>query len=383
MEKAMEKIDRPNTLIVTVPGELTDLSESEFVDKLVSSLGADALDCVQFVPNGFVRITFKTFDARNKAFLSGIHIESTRLYAVEADPIFRDIRLEHLPVEVPDDAVKEAFAPFGSVKEITHLKFAATSIRNGTRLLKVALASDVPVNLRILRYPCRVYYKGQPRPCSICRSSGHVSFDCPMRDLCRICLKSGHFAADCPANGDDGNEDGDDDDDDDDGDEDYVDVSDQSGDDDFCEDDDVLASGDEEVISAPSAAGPVTRSQSLSVPASSPQPVPMDTGSLHHVTRPLWVKRLPNPDSPFLSAYSSDAHVSSELYSTGSVDVIFDFGRLTYRVLKETRYPEEDRFYAYLTRSVDIPIASSFATTATNLPPLSSDVAPAVFPSSS
>ena len=192
-----EKVDRPNTLIATVPEDLSGLSRAELVDKLVTCLGADVICCIQFVPKCYARITFTSSDARNQAFLSGIYVDSTRLYTVEADPTFKDVYLEHLPVEVPDDAVLQAFGPFGAVHDITHLKYAGTEIYNGTRLLRISLASDVPVNIRILRYPCRVFYKGQPRPCSICRSSDHRAMDCPLRDVCRRCREPGHFARNC------------------------------------------------------------------------------------------------------------------------------------------------------------------------------------------
>jgi len=193
----MEKVDRPNTLIVTIPDELSAASQGEMVDMFVSSLGADEISAIQFVPKCYVRITFVSFDARNKAFMSGIMVGSTRLVAVEADPVFVDVQLEHLPVEVQNDAIIQALRRFGTVHEITHLKHAGTRIRNGTRLIKMSLASDIPVNLRILRYPCRVYYKGQPRPCSICRDFDHRAFDCPLRDVCRRCRQPGHFARDC------------------------------------------------------------------------------------------------------------------------------------------------------------------------------------------
>ena len=107
----------------------------------------------------------------------------------------------------------------------------------------------------------------------------------------------------------------------------------------------------------------------------------MDTGSLIHATRPVWVNRCPDDFRSYLSAYSSDTHVGTEQYFPGSVDVIIDFGRLTYRVIKDTRYLEEDRFYAYLTGVVDRPVVSSFAPAAKKLPALSNDVVPASFPS--
>ncbi len=421
---ASDKVERPNTLVVTVPEELSSESHAVIADKLISSLG-DAVCSIQFVKH-FVRVTFSSFDARNRAFLSGIFIDSIRLVAVEADPVLKDVYLEYLPFEVPDDVVREALGRFGAVNEIVHLKHAGTPVYNGTRLLKMSLASDVPVNVRILRYPCRVFYNGQPRPCSICRSSDHRAFDCPLRDVCRRCRKPGHFARDCPevpapsvwgnvsvpappAQGGDDVQSDDVADDDDADDVDFVDDDVSSGDDDDDDVDEEFASGDDEVLqSAPvpsvrptrssnvPASPPVSASppvpppaaSSAPVPASPPvpppvsSPTPMDTSDLVYADRPQWIKRAPEWILERLSKrpHSSDTHISVEEYSSGSVSVAFDFGRLTFRFLKETRFPEEDRFYAYLTGAVSHPSPSAFAAPAKCLPPLSADVVPARFP---
>lgn len=47
----IEKVERPNTLIATIPEDLSGLSHAEIVDKLVLCLGEDEISYVQFVPH--------------------------------------------------------------------------------------------------------------------------------------------------------------------------------------------------------------------------------------------------------------------------------------------------------------------------------------------
>lgn len=459
-----EKVDRPNTLIVVLPDELSTVPQAEFVDKLVSSLSADVISCIQFVPNQSVRVTFTSFDARNKAFQSGIYVGSTRLVTYEADPVLKEVYLRHLPVEVPDEVACEAFRPFGTVHEVVRLKYPGTSIWTGTRLLKVALASDVPVNLRIMRYPCRVFYKDQPRPCSICRSSDHLAFVCPLRGVCRLCREPGHFARDCTKDLNVEDDDAD-----------YIDEDNDENDDDedlSCDDDESNAeddfdSGDDEVLQsasvpsdppprstrsssvpapaaptpvpsdpsprsscsssvpvpapsvpsgppprsssdpAPSAPTPVPsapppRTRSPPVPASSvptptlgpssrptrstsvpvSRPVPMDTAPVVYSDNPRWITKVPQSVYSALTKrpHTPDTHIGFERYDHGTTDIAFDFGKLTYRILKETRFFDGDRCDAYLTSAVAHPPASSFGVLAKSLPPLPADVRPARFP---
>lgn len=56
---------------------------------------------------------------------------------------------------------------------------------------------DIPSRVRVLRYPCRVWYCSQPQVCYICKKPSHVAADCLFRGLCRKCRKPGHIARDC------------------------------------------------------------------------------------------------------------------------------------------------------------------------------------------
>lgn len=351
------------------------------------------------VPRCYTRITFASFDARNKAFMSGIYTGSTRLFSVKADPVFKDIHLEHLPAEVPDDVVRQVLGRFGAVHEIDHLKFSGTSVCNGTRLIRMSLASDIPVSIRIMRYPCRVFYVGQPHLCSICRSPDHRAVDCPeLRDVCRRCREPDHFARDCPvvvpALPFHVDEEEDDDDDD------YVDgkdddlSADDGDDDESCAGED-FASGDDEVLplfllliqparSSPKDSVPAYVPTPFPVPAVSPVPasVPMDTSEPFFTDRPQWIARAPEwvLVTLFNRTHSSDTHIGLKKYNFGDVRIALEFGRLTYRFIKETRFHEEDPFYAYLSGTVAHPRKCSFTVADVDLPSLPADVVPSCFP---
>ena len=115
----------------------------------------------------------------------------------EADPVTVEVSLELLPFEVPDEDLRGALSPYGAIHDVRLQKYADSDIHTATRILTMSLACHIPVNLRALRYPCRVFYRGQPRPCPICRSDGHRASSCHLRVKCRRCLQPGHFARDC------------------------------------------------------------------------------------------------------------------------------------------------------------------------------------------
>ena len=121
------------------------------------------------------------------------------------------------------------------------------------------------------------------------------------------------------------------------------------------------------------------------VPASFPFPVldsvPMDSADLLSASSPRWITRVPDlcsllSDHP----HSSDTHISSEDYTSGSAYVTFDFGLLTFRVIKDNRFFDEHRLHPYNSRVVDLPTLSPFAVAAVDLPSLLPDVVPANFP---
>ena len=100
------RVARQLTLIVAVPEEIcATSSRHDVLAKLLSVLNADEITCIQFVPRRYVRVTFKTFAARQAALQSGVTIDSCSLTMFEADPVTVEVSLEHLPFEVTDDVL--------------------------------------------------------------------------------------------------------------------------------------------------------------------------------------------------------------------------------------------------------------------------------------
>ena len=192
------KIKRPNTLVVEVPVAFRSGSKEVFLAKLLEALSPHTVSCVQFVPGFFVRVTFESLESRHAVFGSGIVIEEVMIPVMEADATVRFIHIHHCPIEVPDETVADALSAFGTVLDVQFSCFAGSSLRNGSRVVKMSLQEEIPTRLFVLRYPCRVWYRGQAQVCNICRCPDHRAVSCPLRDLCLKCRQRGHFARDCP-----------------------------------------------------------------------------------------------------------------------------------------------------------------------------------------
>ena len=62
-------VDRSLTLVAVLPDGLhREYSRADFLRVLLLSLNAADVSCVQFMPNGFVRIMFTSLEARGDAF---------------------------------------------------------------------------------------------------------------------------------------------------------------------------------------------------------------------------------------------------------------------------------------------------------------------------
>ena len=68
---------------------------------------------------------------------------------------------------------------------------------NGNRIVEMVLNEELPYFLSICGYQCRVWYRGQPIQCIVCRDFGHRAQSCPLSGRCRYCHHPGHKAREC------------------------------------------------------------------------------------------------------------------------------------------------------------------------------------------
>jgi hypothetical protein len=93
------------------------------------------------------------------------------------------IHIENLPPEVPENVVKTALTPYGTVMDIREEKWSRTYryvVANGIRQV-MSLTKHIPSHLTIEGHRVLISYEGQPTTCYGCGEIGHLYPNCPKR----------------------------------------------------------------------------------------------------------------------------------------------------------------------------------------------------------
>ena len=179
------------------PAIYTTSGVDEIVPVLVRSLPED-VQCLQFLPQGRVRITFGCADSALSFFEDGVYFKGFRLPVHSADPRARLVFVRDCPSEVSDSSVRGLLAPFGVVRKVVQVPHnKSPKISSGTRKVTMSVTKGIPSILRVAGFDCRVWYAGQPSVCPICRKPGHRVKQCPDHGKCRRCHQPGHVARQC------------------------------------------------------------------------------------------------------------------------------------------------------------------------------------------
>ena len=157
---------------------------------------------IQQCPNRIARVTFEEGGEAAKADFQDEG--SIRIFGVECEvvspaPPVEKVLVYNFPYENSDGPVHRVLSDFGSVEGISYQTWVGLpGIHTGTRVVKMVRSSPIPRSLVIGGVRCKIWYRGQPVTCDVCREVGHVAAKCPNKGRCFHCRQQGHMARDCP-----------------------------------------------------------------------------------------------------------------------------------------------------------------------------------------
>ena len=94
------------------------------------------------------------------------------------------VRITNLPPEVPDDGIRAALAPFGTVLAIMEEMWSKTygyAVANGISQVTIKLSQPVTSHLTVAGHRVLLSCEGQPATCYGCGDIGYLYPTCPMR----------------------------------------------------------------------------------------------------------------------------------------------------------------------------------------------------------
>ena len=191
--------DFPKSAVLHFPPSVYQkFGAAEMVPNLLEILHVEDLRCVQFLRNGKVRVSFREKDVRDHYLVEGLRFGDHDIPVTKDGQKVTVLYIRDLPYEVPSDDLVDFFSNYGEVLTVERsVAVNFPGLCNGNRILKLILNEDLPYFLSVCGYQCRVWYRGQPLQCLVCRERGHRAQSCPLSGRCRYCHQVGHMARDC------------------------------------------------------------------------------------------------------------------------------------------------------------------------------------------
>ena len=159
----------------------------------------ERLSAIQFCPRGLIRITFKNAsDKEEFARMGSLALDGHDLSVTPSDEPPSLVYVHYFPAEGDDALICDELSKYGEIVSIKHQSFSGIpGLLTGSRILTMVLSDPVPAEFRIDDYPVRVWYRGIPPFCQICKVNGHKAADCQFNGKCRKCGSPDHKAHAC------------------------------------------------------------------------------------------------------------------------------------------------------------------------------------------
>ena len=169
------------TSVVHIPSRLVRNSKIPQLRKeLINAVGERKVSAVQALSPIKYNIQFKRSSDRHAAEINGIAFRGVQLTLLPAYEEVKSVFVEKAPLQMQDNYLFDALAPYGRVIGVQHLTIKEfPSVRSGTRRVSMVVTKAIPRTINIGGFPVTFNYRGQPTQCFVCQEVGHASKDCP------------------------------------------------------------------------------------------------------------------------------------------------------------------------------------------------------------
>ena len=187
------------TCVIHASEMVASYEKARVITLLRECLDFEELSAIQFCPRGLIRVTFKdAADKEDFVRVGSLTLDGHDLSVTSSDKPYSFVYVHYFPVEGDDALIRDELGKYGEVINIKHQSFSGIpGLLTGSRVLTMVLSDPVPAEFRIDDYPVRVWYKGIPPFCQICKISGHKAADYQFNGRCRRCGSLDHKAHAC------------------------------------------------------------------------------------------------------------------------------------------------------------------------------------------
>ena len=187
------------TCVIHASEMMASYDKDRVIVLLRERIDFEKLAAIQFCPRGLIRITFKNAsDKDDFARMGSLVLDGHDLSVTSSDKPPSLVYVHYFPAEGDDALIRDELSKYGEVIGIKHQNFSGIpGLLTGSRILTMLLSDPVPAEFRIDDYPVRVWYRGIPSFCQICKVIGHKAADCRFNGKCRKCGSPDHKAHAC------------------------------------------------------------------------------------------------------------------------------------------------------------------------------------------
>ena len=187
------------TCVIHASEMMASYDKDRVIVLLREHIDFERLSAIQFCPRGLIRITFKNAsDKEDFTRMGSLALDGHDLSVTSSDKPPSLVYVHYFPAEGDDALIRDELSKYGEVIGIKHQNFSGIpGLLTGSRILTMLLSDPVPAEFRIDDYPVRVWYRGIPSFCQICKVIGHKAADCRFNGKCRKCGSPDHKAHAC------------------------------------------------------------------------------------------------------------------------------------------------------------------------------------------